>query len=162
MASTVSLGQIHTGENDAFKPLSASQARALREMSPTLRPGRVLITQTLLGLVLVLALWGWTGNPHWAWSAGYGALAVVLPGAVFARGLRGRVASLNPGTAVAGFFVWEMVKLALTLAMLIAAPGLVSELSWPSLLLGLVLALKVYWVALAFVPKRVLEQVETN
>ena len=49
------------------------------------------------------------------------ALSVVIPAAVFARGLTGRLASLNPGTAVLAFFVWEMVKMALTVAMLFAA-----------------------------------------
>ena len=38
--------------------------------------------------------------------------------------------------------------------MLIAAPRLVSALSWPALLVGLVLTMKVYWVAMAFAPKR--------
>ena len=47
-----------------------------------------------------------------------------------------------------------MVKIALTVAMLLAAPRLVRELSWPALLVGMVLAMKVYWVALAFAPRR--------
>jgi ATP synthase protein I len=72
---------------------------------------------------------------------------------VFARGLTGRFSSLNPGTAAVGFLMWEMVKIALTLAMLAMAPRLVAGLSWPALLVGLILAMKVYWVALAFAPK---------
>ena len=36
----------------------------------------------------------------------------------------------------------------------LAAPGVVPGLSWPALLVGLVLALKVYWVALAFAPRK--------
>ena len=78
---------------------------------------------------------------------------VVLPAALFARGLTGRFASLNAATAMFGFFLWEMVKLALTVAMLIAAPNLVVALSWPALLVGLVLTMKVYWVALLFAPR---------
>jgi ATP synthase protein I len=89
-----------------------------------------------------------------AWSAGYGALAVVLPAALFARGLLSRVALSSPGAAVAGFFVWEMVKIGLTLAMLFAAPRLVSELSWPAMLVGLVVTMKVYWLALLVRPKK--------
>ena len=77
----------------------------------------------------------------------------MLPAAVFARGLTGRFASLNAGTAAAGFLVWEMVKVALTLAMLVAATRLVVGLSWPALLVGMILAMKVYWVALAFAPR---------
>ncbi|MDP3413499.1 MAG: ATP synthase subunit I, partial [Polaromonas sp.] len=68
--------------------------------------------------------------------------------ALFARGLTGKVWSMNPGTAVAGFFLWEMVKVALTLAMLFAAPRLVSMLSWPIMLVGLVVTMKVSWFAL--------------
>ena len=69
---------------------------------------------------------------------------------MFARGLTGRFSSLNAGTAAVGFLLWEMVKIALTVAMLAMAPRLVAGLSWPALLVGLVLAMKVYWVALAF------------
>jgi ATP synthase protein I len=32
--------------------------------------------------------------------------------------------------------------------MLIAAPRLVNELSWPAMLVGLVVTMKVYWLAL--------------
>ena len=104
-----------------------------------------------MGLVVAVAAWGLTGKQNVGWSAGYGALAVVIPAAIFARGLTGRFASLNAGTAAVGFMLWEMVKIALTVAMLVAAPGLVRDLSWPALLVGLIVAMKVYWVALAFV-----------
>jgi ATP synthase protein I len=46
-----------------------------------------------------------------------------------------------------------MVKIALTVAMLMVAPRWVAGLSWPAMLVGLVLAMKVYWVALAFAPR---------
>lgn len=78
---------------------------------------------------------------------------MAIPAAVFARGLTGKFASLNPMSAAAGFLVWEMVKIALTFALLLAAPRLVAGLSWPALLVGMVLAMKVYWLALAFAPK---------
>ena len=107
-----------------------------------------------MGLLVALAAWGLTGRQNLGWSAGYGALAVVIPAAVFARGLTGRFSSLNPGTAVFGFMLWEMVKMALTVAMLIAAPRLVTALSWPAMLVGMVVAMKVYWVALVFAPRR--------
>jgi ATP synthase protein I len=81
-------------------------------------------------------------------SAAYGALAVIVPAALFARGLTSRVSSLNAGAAVFGFFLWEMVKIGLTVALLVAAPRMVSDLSWPAMLVGLVVTMKVYWVAL--------------
>jgi len=110
--------------------------------------------QAVVGLVVALVAWAATGKPSVGWSAGYGALAVVIPAAVFARGLTGRFSSHNAGTAAVGFLLWEMVKIALTVAMMLVAPRLVRELSWPALLVGLILAMKVYWVALAFAPRK--------
>jgi len=52
------------------------------------------------------------------------------------------------------FFVWELVKIVLTVAMLVAAPRLVPQLSWPAMLAGFVVAMKVYWVAMWLHPAR--------
>lgn len=134
-------------------PLSAEDARRVREQNPPVSPWWVVAGQAGVGLATALAAWALTGKQNVGWSAGYGALAVVIPAAVFARGLTGRFSSLNAGTAAVGFLLWEMVKVALTLAMLAVAPRLVPGLSWPALLVGLVLAMKVYWVALAFAPR---------
>jgi len=146
-----------TEEEVPVKPLTAEQARQLREQNPPVSPWWVIAGQVVVGLVVALAAWGLTGRQNVGWSAGYGALAVVIPAAIFARGLTGRFASLNAGTAAVGFMLWEMVKIALTVAMLVAAPRLVSALSWPALLVGLVLTMKVYWLALAYAPKRKLK-----
>lgn len=140
-------------ETEEFRPLSAEEARKLREKNPQVSPWRVIAGQVVVGLTVALVAWAVTGNRDTAASAAYGALAVVLPAALFARGLTGRFASLNPGTAVVGFFLWEMVKIALAVAMLVAAPRLVVALSWPALLVGLVLTMKIYWVALVFAPR---------
>lgn len=133
-----------------FTPLTAEQARALREQNPSISPWWVVVGQALVGCLAALVAWGVTEKSVVAWSVAYGALAVVLPAALFARGLTGRVSSSNPGAAVFGFFLWEMVKIALTVAMLFAAPRLITALSWPAMLVGLVVTMKVYWVALAF------------
>ena len=140
-------------EASPVQPLSAQEALRVREQNPPLSPWRVVAGQAGVGVAASLLAWGITGKQNVGWSVGYGALAVLLPAAVFARGLTGRFSSLNAGTAAAGFLVWEMVKIALTLAMLFVAPRLVAGLSWPALLVGLVLAMKVYWVALAFAPR---------
>jgi ATP synthase protein I len=142
-----------TEEESPVVPLSADEARRLRDQHPPVSPWWVVAGQAAVGLVAALAAWVLTGKQNVGWSAGYGALSVVIPAAVFARGLTGRFSSVNAGTAAVGFLVWEMVKIALTLAMLVAAPRLVPGLSWPALLVGLVLAMKVYWVALAFNPR---------
>lgn len=140
-------------ENAPIKPLSAQEARRLREQHPPVSPWWVVAGQAGVGLLAALAAWGLTGKQNVGWSTGYGALAVVIPAAIFARGLMSRFSSLNAGTAAAGFMVWEMVKVASTIALVAAGPKLVRDLSWPAMLVGLILALKVYWVALAFKPR---------
>lgn len=133
-----------------FKPLTADEARQLRERQPLVSPWRVVAAQIMVGTLLAFAGWLVTGRANVGWSIGYGALAVALPAALFARGLTSRVASANAGSAVAGFFLWEMVKIGLTVAMLFAAPRLVAALSWPAMLVGLIVTMKVYWLVLLF------------
>ena len=140
-------------EEPPFKQLTAQEARQLREQNPPVSPWWVVAGQAGMGLVVALAAWVLTGKQSVGWSAGYGALAVVIPAAIFARGLTGRFASMNAGTAAVGFMLWEMVKIASSIALMAAAPRLVAELSWPALLIGLVLTMKVYWLALAYSPK---------
>ncbi|MBA3773442.1 MAG: ATP synthase subunit I [Ramlibacter sp.] len=143
-----------TEDEPAFKPLTAEQARRLREQNPSVSAWWVVAGQAVVGLLVALAAWGVTGRQNVGWSAGYGALAVVIPAAIFARGLTGRFSSVNAGTAAVGLMGWELVKLALTVAIMAAAPKLVAALSWPALLAGLVLTMTVYWVALAYVPRK--------
>jgi ATP synthase protein I len=133
--------------------LNAEEARRVREQNPPLSPWWVVAGQAGVGVVAALVAWAITGKQNVGWSVAYGASAVMVPAAVFARGLMGRFSSLNAGTAAVGFLLWEMVKIALTFAMLLVAPRLVAGLSWPALLVGLVLAMKVYWIALAFAPR---------
>jgi ATP synthase protein I len=150
---TIAPGPEVDASDPDFKPLTAEEARQLREKNPPVSPWWVVAVQVAVGLVTALAAWGLTGRQNVGWSAAYGALAVVIPAAIFARGMTGRFSSLNAGTAAVGFMLWEMVKIATSIAMLMAAPRLVPELSWPALLAGLVLTMKVYWVALAYSPK---------
>ena len=89
-----------------------------------------------------------TGKSEVAWSALYGAAAVVVPGALMARGMTSRLSSLAPGLGAASFMLWEFAKIGVAVAMLALAPRLVQSLSWPALLAGLVVCIKVYWVAL--------------
>ena len=147
-------------EEPPFKRLTAQEAQALREQNPPVSPWWVVGGQVVVGLVTALAAWAITGRQNIGWSAGYGALAVVIPAAIFARGLMGRFSSVNAGTAAMGFMLWEMVKIATSIAMLMAAPGLVPGLSWPAMLVGLVLTMKVYWVALAYAPRKRKQRVE--
>ena len=135
-----------------FKPLTADEARRWRESNPVLSPWRIVGWQALAGVLAAGLAWVASGRAELAWSTGYGALAVCLPAALMARGLL-RQAGVA-GAALAGFFVWELVKIALTVALLLAAPRLVPHLSWLALLAGFVVAMKVYWVAMWLHPAR--------
>ncbi len=135
---------------DTFEPLTAEQVIELRKRQPLLSVWRVVAVQVLLGLLVAALVWWVSGRMAAVYSAASGALAVIVPAAQFARGLTSRVASVNAGAAVFGFFLWEMVKIGLTVAMLFAAPRLVNDLSWPAMLAGLIVTMKVYWVALGF------------
>ena len=137
-------------ENDSeiVKTLSPAEAQSVREKNPSLSPWVVLAGQAGVGLVVSLAAWLVTADIGVGWSALYGSMAVVVPGALFARGLMSKVSSINPAAAVTGFFLWEMVKIGLVLAMLFAAPKLIPDLSWPAMLAGLVVTMKAVWLIL--------------
>jgi len=143
--------EVHEEE---FKPLTREEARRLRVLSPALSLWKVVAGQAAVGVVVALLAWVLTGNVQMLWSAGYGALAVVLPAALFARGLSRQNSALHGNAALVGFFVWEGVKIGLTVAMLVAAPTLVEGLSWLALLAGFVVTMKVYWVAMWLGPVR--------
>ncbi len=133
-----------------FKPLSAEEARQWRQSNPPLSPWRIVAWQAMAGvLVTVVAA---LLDVVLVWSVAYGALAVVLPAAVLARALSRQ--SGAAGAALAGFFVWELVKIILTVVILLAAPKLVPQLNWLALLAGFVVAMKVYWVAVWLHPAR--------
>ena len=137
-----------------FKRLTAAEAQALRELNPSVSPWRIVGLQVVVGVLVALAAWGFTARPEAGCSAAYGALAVVIPAALFARGLTSRFASINAATAGFGFFVWEAIKIAVSVGMLFAAPRLVTDLDWLALLIGMMVTMKVYWVALRMRPKR--------
>jgi ATP synthase protein I len=133
---------------NTVQSLTREQAQALRAKEPPLSPWRVVGVQLVVGAVVALILALATGRQELGWSLLYGAITVVVPGALMARGMTSQVSSMSPGASAVSFMVWEMVKIAVSVAMLMLAPKLVQPLSWPALLAGLVLCMKVYWVAL--------------
>ena len=149
----VSAQPFEAGDED-LKPLTREEAQKLREASPSLSPWRVVAWQLVVGFVLAGAAWAGTGRSNAAWSALYGALAVVIPAALFARGLMSQFSSMNAVTAGFGFFVWEAMKISVSVGMLFAAPRLVTDLDWLAMLISLMVTLKVYWVALLMRPER--------
>jgi ATP synthase protein I len=135
-----------------FKALTREEAQALRKREPTISPWRVIAVQAALGAALALLALLLFSEKGIAWSLLYGAATVVVPGALMARGMTSQLSSLSPGTSAVSFMLWEMVKIAVAVAMLMLAPRIVPGLSWPALLVAMVLALKVYWLALLWRP----------
>ena len=133
-----------------FQALTREQAQALCAKNPSFSPWRVIGAQAGVGLVAaLLAVW-FTGSQSVMWSLLYGAAAVVVPGALMARGMTSKLSSMSPVSSAVSFMLWEFVKIGATVAMLVLAPKIVQPLSWPALLVGLVLCIKVYWVALSW------------
>ncbi|WP_092004176.1 ATP synthase subunit I [Polaromonas sp. OV174] len=150
----VSDDRVDEASDEGFKPLTREEAVKIRASNPPVSLWWVVAGQAIVGVLVAVAAWLFTGQARMGWSAGYGALAVVIPAALFARGLSRQKAATQGGAALAGFFVWELVKIALTVAMLFAAPRLIAQLSWLALLAGFVVTMKVYWVAVWLRPGR--------
>jgi ATP synthase protein I len=131
-----------------FKRLTPEEAAALRARNPQASAWRVIAVQAAVGggVALLAGLVG--GGPEFAWSALYGAVTAVVPGALLARGMTSRLSSLSPAVSAVSVMLWEMVKISASVALLAVAPKVVNPLSWPALLVGLAACLSVYWFAL--------------
>lgn len=140
------------GAEPAFKTLTREEAQALRTREPALSPWRVIVVQAGVGTVVALLAALVTQAGSVGWSALYGAACVVVPGALMARGMTSRLSRMSPGSSAVSFMSWEMVKIAVAVAMLVLAPRLVRDLSWPALLVAMVACMKVYWLALLWRP----------
>ncbi|HZT56010.1 MAG TPA: ATP synthase subunit I [Burkholderiaceae bacterium] len=138
---------------EAFKPWSREEAQVWRKSNPSSSPWRVVAAQAVVGLVCAAVAWAFTRQGGAAWSALYGAAAVVLPSALLARGMTKR--ARNPLAMAAGFMFWEMLKIGVAIAMLAIAMRVVPNLSWPALLVTMVVCIKVNWVALLWRGRRV-------
>jgi ATP synthase protein I len=127
-----------------IRPLTQQEAQALAARHPTMTVWQVIAVQAMFG-VLVALVWGLLSQSSAsAVSALYGGAVVVIPNALMARGVFGR----NAGRSFGGLFVWELIKLCLTGAMLALAPVWIKPLDWVAMLVSLVLCLKVIGVVL--------------
>jgi ATP synthase protein I len=139
-----------------FEPLTAEQAQAWRQHNPVVSPWRVVALQALVGALVAVLTGLISGQYALAASAAWGALAVVLPAIVFVRALSRQMRKMQARSAMLGLFVWELVKIALTVALLLVAPKVIANLSWFALVAGFVVTIKVYWLAMVlgwFKPK---------
>ena len=140
-------------DQNAMQPVRAltrEEAQALVAKNPPISPWRVIAVQAAVGLVMAVLTWLVTGEQGLMWSVLYGAATVVVPGALMARGMTSRLTSMAPGVSAVSFMLWEFGKIGVSVAMLALAPKLVPGLSWPALLVALIVCIKVYWVALSW------------
>ena len=98
---------------------------------------------------MVLLTWLLMDEPQMAFSVAWGSVAVVIPAMVFARALSRQMQFGKPKFALVDLFVWELVKIVLTVALLLVAPQVISDLSWFALVASFVVTIKVYWLAMA-------------
>jgi ATP synthase protein I len=88
-------------------------------------------------------LGGWSAM----FSAVLGGICCVVPNGVMA--VRLFASTQKPGGASpVTFFIWEFVKIALTLALLYTTARLYHDLNWLALLCGFIVALKSYIILL--------------
>lgn len=138
-------------EEAPIRRWSKDEVQTLTREQASVSPWRVVSVQGLAGLACGVAVWVLFG-PAAGWSALYGAASVVLPNALMARGMtRG---AGNAAAAAVGFLVWEMLKIGVAIAMLLIAVRVVPQLSWPVLLVTMVVCMKVNWFALLWRGRR--------
>lgn len=148
------------GVEDAFKPLSPEQAQAWRRRHAVPWVRRVLLAQALLAVFALAvaaglqALWV-PQRVTLVVSVAWGGACAWLPTGLMAWGMAGgwrgwlrrAQAGGEPRQWLARWLLWEGVKVALTLAMLVAAPRVVPNVDWLGVLAGLVVVLKGYALA---------------
>ena len=128
------------------QPLSREEAQAFRQRMSFLSPWAVVAAQGGVGLLCGAAFALFSQNASTVWSSLYGVAAVVLPGTLLARGMT--KGARAPLASAAGFMFWEMLKIGVAVAMLLIAARVVPNLSWPALLITMVVCMKVNWLAL--------------
>ena len=145
-----------------FKPLSRAQADVLRAQELPVSPWRVVAVQAAVGVLAALIGAVVTSRMDVMWSMFYGAATAVVPGALMARGMTSKLSSMAPGASAVSFMLWEFVKIGVSVAMLVVAGRIVQPLVWPALLVGMVVCMKVFWVALLWRNRKTSSMNETK
>lgn len=106
---------------------------------------RAILLQTITILISALAA-GLIAGTRGAVSAALGGAVCTLPNFLFA--LRLKFVATRPGASYpAIFFLGEFVKIALTIGLLVSVVKIYPDLHWPSMLIGLGLALQAGFLA---------------
>jgi ATP synthase protein I len=139
-------------KEEVYRRYSPQEAEQLRKTNPSISPWRVVLWMLMAAVVIGLTSLALFDRPT-ALSAAYGSLAVAIPAAVLARGLTSPLSRINAVSGAFAFMLWEMVKIGLSIGMLMLAPSLIASLNWLALLIGLILTMKVYFLAAIYKPK---------
>jgi ATP synthase protein I len=106
-----------------------------------------LVSLQMMATVVAGVIAGLLGGWSAMFSAVLGGLCCVVPNGVMA--MRLFASAQQPGGAnPATFFIWEFVKIALTLALLVLVARVYHDLNWLALLGGFIVALKSYIILL--------------
>jgi ATP synthase protein I len=130
-----------------FKALTPKEAQVWRLKNPSTSPWRILMVQVVVAILLAAIVGLATDRAEWAWSVAWGGFSVVLPASLFARALSKQMSLGSSNVALVGLYVWELVKVVLTVVLLVVAPEVIHGLNWLALLAGFVGTMKVYWLA---------------
>jgi ATP synthase protein I len=145
-------GQVSEQENNPV-PWTVEQVAAWRIKKAPNSPWMMVLWQGTMSCIMVAMTWIITSSVLVATSVGYGCLCVVIPCAMFVHGVRVKKSD-DAKHRMVRFVVWEFAKIALTIAMLGAAPKVVEGLSWLAMLGGFVVTMKMHWLALVCKPLR--------
>lgn len=142
----------HDGdEAEVIQVWTAEQAAAWRQSNPQPSAWLVVRIQAVVGVAAAAVAWLAFGRQA-GLSTAYGAFAVVVSTAVLARGISRKAST--PAAALVSLFGWEVVKIALCVALLALTPRVLAQPQWLAVLAGVVLALKSYWLAFLHVGRR--------
>jgi ATP synthase protein I len=106
-----------------------------------------LVSLQMLATAIAGLIAGLVGGWAAMFSAVLGGLCCVVPNGIMAFRLFAS-AQKKGGANPATFFIWEFVKIALTLALLYMTARLYHDLNWLALLCGFIVALKSYLILL--------------
>lgn len=138
-------------DNNDVVPLTRVEAEKLfgPEVSRPSRvtPFRVVAAQVVLSLIATLVWWLFYKPPGAAaLSAFLGGAICWLPGALFAA----RLSQLSRAGTVLNWMLGEAVKMGATIGMFVAIAFWYHDVQWVPLLVTYLIALKTYWIALAW------------
>jgi len=138
-------------DNNDVVPLTRAEAEKLfgPQVSRPARvtPFRVVAAQVVLSLVATLVWWLFYKPPGpAALSAFLGGAICWLPGALFAA----RLKQLSSAGTVLNWMLGEAAKMGATIAMFVAIAFGYRDVQWVPLLVTYLIALKTYWLALAW------------